>query len=623
MSNKGFGGTSMGMALGVAGLLGASLLAGGAAQAGNAREASCFSPVAVIADANGAGVFVAEQHSRQVVHVTLADGRIERVAALDAPPTGLALDAAAGLLFVTLDGPAGKIEALDAKSGKRRFSLNAGHSPLSPVLSADGRMLAVCNRFNNNLSLVDLQTGIELGRVAVPREPVAAAFSPDGKWLVVANHLPALAGNGNNVMAEVSLISPGSRSLVTNVMLPNGSTALRGVCVSPDSRYAYVTHSLGRYQLPTTQLERGWMNTSALSIIDLSGTNAPATVLLDDVDLGAATPWGVTCQADGRRLLVAHAGTHEISVIDRTALHERLARVAGGEKTGISTSLADVPNDLSFLAGIRRRVHLPGNGPRALCVAGDKAVAGMYFSDELATVDLADATLPARTVSLGARTPLSLARTGELGFNDAQFCFQNWQSCASCHPDGRADGLNWDLLNDGIGNPKNTKSMTLCFQTPPSMSLGERENAAMGVRSGLKFIQFAVRPEQDALAIDEYLKNLKPPASPFLVNGKLGKAARRGRKLFETAGCAACHPAPLYTDLRSYDIGMGEGMDQGKPCDTPTLLECWRTAPYFHDGRAYSMKEALSKFNQNDRHGQTSKLSDRELDDLVEFVLSL
>jgi hypothetical protein len=39
--------------------------------------------------------------------------------------------------------------------------------------------------------------------------------------------------------------------------------------VSPDGRFAYVTHTLGRYQLPTTQLERGWMNTNALSIIDV------------------------------------------------------------------------------------------------------------------------------------------------------------------------------------------------------------------------------------------------------------------------------------------------------------------------------------------------------------------
>jgi hypothetical protein len=151
--------------------------------------------------------------------------------------------------------------------------------------------------------------------------------------------------------------------------------------------------------------------------------------------------------------------------------------VAKGEKAGVSSSLADVPNDLSFLVGIRQRVRLPGNGPRALCLAGDKAVAGMYFSDDLAVVSLADAMMPAKTVALGAKAPLSQARMGEMYFNDGQFCFQSWQSCASCHPDGRADGLNWDLLNDGIGNPKNTRNMLLCFQTPPSMSLGIRDSA--------------------------------------------------------------------------------------------------------------------------------------------------
>ena len=612
----------MGGALGLAGLLGVNLFRG-EAQAKTRNEALYFSPVAVIADAVGAGVFVAEDLARQVVHVTLADGRVTPVATVDASPSGLALDAKAGWLFVTLDLPEGKVEVFDVASGKRQFSVKVGHSPLGPALTADGRLLAVCNRFNNNVSLVDVQTRKELIRVPVPREPVAAAFSPDGKWLVVANHLPAMPGNGDYIMSAVSLISPAAQAVVTNVMLPSGSTALRGVCVSPDGRFAYVTHSVGRYQLPTTQLERGWMNTSAISIIDLGGTNAPATVLLDDVDLGAATPWGVACSADGKRLLVAHAGTHESSVIDRPALHERLARVGRGEKAGISTSLADVPSDLSFLVGIRQRVHLPGNGPRALCVAGDTAVTGMYFSDDLAMVALADANLPAKPVSLGPKAPLSRMRTGEMFFSDAQLCFQKWQSCASCHPDARADGLNWDLLNDGVGNPKNTRSMLLCFQTPPSMSLGVRESAALGVRAGLKFIQFAVRPEEDALAIDEYSTKLTPVSSPFLVNGKLSKAARRGKKVFKTAGCANCHPAPLYTDLKSYDIGMGEGMDQGKAFDTPTLVECWRTAPYFYDGRAYTMKEALSKFNKDDKHGKTSKLSPQELDDLVEFVLSL
>ena len=57
---------------------------------------------------------------------------------------------------------------------------------------------------------------------------------------------------------------------------------VNGVCVSPDGRYAYVTHILGRYQLPTTQLERGWMNTNALSVIDVATQKLVNTVLIDD-----------------------------------------------------------------------------------------------------------------------------------------------------------------------------------------------------------------------------------------------------------------------------------------------------------------------------------------------------
>lgn len=65
------------------------------------------------------------------------------------------------------------------------------------------------------------------------------------------------------------------------------------------------------------------------------------TILLDDVDLGAANPWGIACTADGKWLCVAHSGTHELSVIDRARLHEKLAASAAAGDAG------DVPNDLS------------------------------------------------------------------------------------------------------------------------------------------------------------------------------------------------------------------------------------------------------------------------------------
>jgi len=57
--------------------------------------------------------------------------------------------------------------------------------------------------------------------------------------------------------------------------------------------------------------------------------------------------------------------------------------------------------------------------------------------------------------------------------------------------------------------------------------------------------------------------------------------------------------------------------------DTPTLIEVWRTAPYLHDGRYESVRQVLIE----GRHGLKDKvfeaLSKRQIEDLVEFVLSL
>ena len=207
-----------------------------------------------------------------------------------------------------------------------------------------------------------------------------------------------------------------------------------------------------------------------------------------------------------------------------------------------------------------------------MALAGSKIYVAEYFSDTLAVVDLPvgqDGPLTAR--SLGARPSGTARRRGELLFNDATICRQHWQSCASCHPDGRSDGLNWDLLNDGVGNPKNTKSMLLAHRTPPAMSEGVRLTAEAAVRSGLTHILYADRPEAEAMAIDEYLKSLAPVPSPHLIDGQLSPAARRGKTLFESkrVGCQECHPAPLYTDLKSHQVGSAARRTIAMPSTPP------------------------------------------------------
>ena len=582
-----------------------------------------MSPLAITSSPDGTCLYVCAHTANKVLWVSTERQNITGALDIPAPPSGIALHPSGELLFVTGSLPEGKVYAISTK-GVIAYEIPVGHSPLAPTLSADGNTLFVCNRFDNSVSIIDLATKTEIARVAVAREPIALAVTLDGQKLFVANHLPTGSADGDYIASQVSVIDVAAKQVSGTIALPNGSSSLRDICISPDGAHVYVTHLLSRYQLPTTQLERGWMNTNALTVIDAATATAINTVLLDDVSRGAANPWGVACTSDGKLICVAHAGTHEISVIDRAAMHDKLTRVAAGESvSSVSKKPEDVPNDLSFLVNLRKRIKLDGNGPRDIAVIGTTVYAAEYFTDSLGVVDVAAEIARPQKWSLGADTEPCAIRQGEIFFNDADLCFQQWQSCASCHPDARADGLNWDLLNDGIGNPKSTKNMLLAHQTPPSMGLGIRATAEVAVRAGIKHIQFAVRPEEDAIAIDEYLKSLTPVPSPELVNGQLSEAAVRGEKVFETAGCAECHPAPLYTNLKTYNFDMGTFLDEGKAFDTPTLVEVWRTAPYLHDGRAATVRDVLTIHNPENKHGETTDLNEAELDDLVAYVRSL
>jgi cytochrome c peroxidase len=284
-------------------------------------------------------------------------------------------------------------------------------------------------------------------------------------------------------------------------------------------------------------------------------------------------------------------------------------------------------NELPFLIGAHHRVKLPNGawGPRAVAIAGNTAYVANYYSDTLTAIDLGTAQMNPASIHLGPEQPMTEARKGEFYFHDAELCMQGWQSCASCHPgEARTDALNWDLLNDGIGNPKNTKSLLLAYQTPPAMSLGERKDAETAVRAGLKYILFSEQPESVASAIDVYLKSLQPVPSPHLLEGKLSVAARRGAKLFSQAGCVNCHIPGLYTDLQPHDVGTLASFD--RPMDkfyTPTLIELWRTAPYLHDGSAATVRDVLTARNSKHQHGKMSDLSNQEVDDLCEYLLSL
>jgi mono/diheme cytochrome c family protein len=515
---------------------------------------------------------------------------------------------------------------------------------MSPVLSLDEQTLYVCNRFDHDVSFHGLGPGGELRRVKVQREPIAAALTLDGQYLLVANHLPAGRADGDVAAAAVSVINTTSGRVIKEIALPNGSGLLRDIRVSPDGHYACVTHVLARFHFIPRTVHFGWINQNATSLLELRRMELFGTVSLDQKFGGAANPWAAAWSADGSLLCVTHAGTHELSLIQAPALleklkqlparidplvparHERFALYQRPRK-GPARSRAEVPHDFEFLGTLRERVQLDGLGPRAIAVLGRRAYVANYFSDSVSVVELPAGRPQVTSIALSSPPATSAARRGESWFNDAMLCLQSWQSCASCHDaDARVDGLNWDLLNDGAHNPKNTKSLLLSHLTPPVMSLRVRDSAETAVRAGIHHILFATTSPEVPAAIDEYLKSLRPVPSPRLVQARLSPGAKRGEKLFMSArtGCANCHPPPLFTDLAAHDVGTAGDYDKSADrFDTPALVELWRTAPYLHNGSAATIREVLTKGNLGDLHGKTSHLTPSQLDNLVEYLLSL
>ncbi len=585
-------------------------------------EDGTLGPCDLTASADGQQLYVACADAREVVWVSIPDGEVLRRVTVPCEPTGIAITPDGKRLVVTCAAPQSVVVVLDTQSGQTVQTIPVGHTAVSPIVTSDGRRLYVCNRFDDDVSVIDLAAGVELARIRAVRQPIAAALTPDGARLLVANHLFSTRADldfRGSIAAMVTVIDTATYE-TTNIGLPHGASSLRGICVTPDGNYAFVTHLLSNFESVPFRVDTGWINVNVVSVLDLREMKRFSTIGLDAMLQGSANPWGITCSPDGTRVCVVSAGTHELSVIPTADLVGEVARRTMSPLPGawpVYPSLGDT---------MWKRAALPGKGARTVVVVAGLAYVAEYFSDSIAVVEWDNLIGgPVKSMPLGPSREPSLQRRGQQLFEDATLCYQHWQSCASCHPDGRVDALNWDLMNDGIGNPKNSKSMLLSHVTPPAMVTGVRATAEVAVRTGLAHILFAHQSEEPAIAMDAYLKTLKPVPSPYLVAGRLSDAAQRGERLFvsERVGCSNCHPAPLFTDMKVHRMGRTNSRRFENLFDTPTLVEVWRTAPYLHAGQYATIRDLLHEGKHGLGADGGEALTEQELDDLIEFVLSL
>lgn len=228
--------------------------------------------------------------------------------------------------------------------------------------------------------------------------------------------------------------------------------------------------------------------------------------------------------------------------------------------------------------------------------------------------------LPGLVVQTNGVQKRVITLPGELGYDAGRNMFhretQAGIACASCHPEGRDDGLVWDFQELG---PRRTQVLAGdLLKRAPYHWTGDELNLP-----ALMDDVFAVRmgggtpTTSEHRSLGPWLQRVPAPA-PIAVADR--DAVERGKALFEDAStlCATCHTGELMTTKAVVDVGTG-----GK-FKVPSLVGVGARAPFIHDGCAATLADRFgAACGGGDAHGKTSQLTAAQVSDLVAYLESL
>jgi len=277
-------------------------------------------------------------------------------------------------------------------------------------------------------------------------------------------------------------------------------------------------------------------------------------------------------------------------------------------------------------------------------------------------------------------TPEKVALGRQLFF-DERLSIDGSRSCYSCHvcEHGLTDGLpkaigagnkqlprsSPTLWNIGYhkefywdGRSNSLEAQAMAAWKGGNMGVGDKTgeiaakiNALQDYKTQFqKVFQSDATPENMMKAIAAYERTIiggNTPWDRYKAGDKsaLSERAERGWNIFQSIKCNNCHDGILFTDQQYHNVGIG--MDQkepdpgrgkvtNKPEDTgafktPTLRDIAKSAPYFHDGSAKTLEEAVDimlaggKPNQylDKKNLEAHKLLPDQREALLDFLRSL
>lgn len=536
-------------------------------------------------DAAGRRAYVADRDGDRVWVVRIDGDRLidERRVATPVEPYGVALTPDGTKLLVTSVADR-RLVAFDTATMKRAWSIAVGREPRGVAISADGREAVVTHLSTGTVTHVDLRGEVpRLGHTALNRKSPAAAAAPVFSQVQNAN-----------AESTSPLAQPGfsfARNAFAALYLP-GDTAVVA------------------YQMSTPQ-----QSTSGHERVSSYGGGAAPPIGHRIAFVGAAG------KRLARPLVRAQIAAHQPRALAYDSSRDILYVAGLGDDRVTAIGQAKSAAAFHLWTRVVGREGSERCGPTGLAVSEEGVRVFCSFRRRVVSLTLdADDRNPRVAVgpSLAESRLSALALRGEQLFHtggDPRISSRGAMACASCHPEGRADGLSWRIEGHTLQTPLLAGGRV--FGTHPFKWDGKDRDIKTSLRNTVRRLGGGGITADDAKALVAFFATLPRPRAPTVIDPK---AVARGDRLFHSRrlGCAKCHSGPKLTNGRSYELS-----DVLGKVDTPSLIGIAASAPYYHDGSAADLRALLRDKGTVHGMGSLDELREGEVGDLVAFLETL
>ncbi|MBL9037286.1 MAG: MtsA protein [Archangium sp.] len=582
------------------------------------------SAIAVWREPSGTEWFVVAHIFEPSLRLLRVDGTLVRSVPAPLGASGLAIDPRTQVAFVA-DSVRDAVTAIHLGTGAVQWTAMVDPNPRSLALTSSG--LAVGSLQTGNIEVLDVATGTVLRSIQPkPGTPIVGGTTEKYDAYVMNGKAP-----------RAFAVSARAKRLFVSSIGPN-------IGPNPDKMEVSMNGGVG--------------------VVD------PASGWVRHLGFGAGVTEGLAVD-DARGLLyVADIGLGLVRVLDVAKLVQSDASAATAQVHEVPIQPPDTFPRARPVEdyGVKGRAGVSSHsGPKALLLSGDGKTLRVLnrFTGTLATLDVSQAKAGKVTVvgqlALGDTLGQRARRMGQvLYFADLG---RTAMSCDACHLEGHTEGMFFEKTMP----LRIYRSPTVrgSLETPPyftpasTHSMGE----TMKVVGGRNRYHNPNPSPEEIEALTIFGSAIATLPNPFvgadgapkesleLPDGTTG-SPRAGLSLFEgKAGCAKCHPSPLFTLDQSpgtraqfLDVGtphvtpLREKLQNGlfRGFGTPSLLGAWDVFPMLTTGLAglevradeslgvatrFPLRVAVEQWAP--AHGRADTLSPQERNDLLAYVMSL